>query len=309
MFEKIKGNIFKSEDSRFLVSTGFKFVSLSGIIALQAWFFIHIQPRMNYLFFKANGYSDIKSLKEAYYEFILSSVVDKSLFILIYFILLFFAGMYFGKMILRPFANIGDYSERAMEDDEASYEVDQFSDYRLLTRFSDLFFEWVLISKEKKSFAPHKIPRQFLGFHKPALDRQYLINFSFILLIISLCTVISVSAVIQDLQISTVELATKTLKESSIAKSDFLKPEAFFIEELNYYVIFLVIILYSVLGIHLYQKVSGAAFGIFSTMRSFIKGNFSARVHLVGYSYVREHTRKLNKFLDSICKNHIDNDN
>jgi hypothetical protein len=49
---------------------------------------------------------------------------------------------------------------------------------------------------------------------------------------------------------------------------------------------------------HLYGKVSGAAFGIFSTMRSFMKGDHFSRVHLVGYAHIRDNTRKLNKYLD-----------
>jgi hypothetical protein len=38
-------------------------------------------------------------------------------------------------------------------------------------------------------------------------------------------------------------------------------------------------------------------------MRSFMKGNHSSRVHLVGYTHLREYTRKLNKYLDYIQNN------
>ena len=67
--------------------------------------------------------------------------------------------------------------------------------------------------------------------------------------------------------------------------------------------IVLVAFSYLALGFHLYDKVSGAAFGIFSTMRSFMKGNYFSRVHLVGYAYIRDYTRKLNKYLDHIQNN------
>ena len=64
----------------------------------------------------------------------------------------------------------------------------------------------------------------------------------------------------------------------------------------------LVAVSYSGLTIHLYQKVSGAAFGFFSTMRSFAKGNYNTRVHLIGYTHIRQHGRALNKYLDFIQK-------
>jgi hypothetical protein len=71
--------------------------------------------------------------------------------------------------------------------------------------------------------------------------------------------------------------------------------------------IILIAIFYIALGFHLYEKVSGAAFGIFSTMRSFMKGNRFSRVHLVGYAYIRDYTRKFNKYLDYM-QNNFDKD-
>ena len=59
----------------------------------------------------------------------------------------------------------------------------------------------------------------------------------------------------------------------------------------------MVFVSYAVLAIVLYNKVSGAAFAYFATMRSFMKGKFSSRVHLIGYSYVRNYGRDLNRYL------------
>ena len=63
---------------------------------------------------------------------------------------------------------------------------------------------------------------------------------------------------------------------------------------------------YLTLAFHLYGKVSGAVFAFFSTMRSFMKGNRKARVHLIGYAQIRPHGRSFNKYLDYIerlCEN------
>ena len=57
------------------------------------------------------------------------------------------------------------------------------------------------------------------------------------------------------------------------------------------------------LSFHLYAKVSAPAFAIFATMRSFLKGNTKARVHLIGNYYARPETKKLNQYLDYIEKN------
>jgi hypothetical protein len=98
------------------------------------------------------------------------------------------------------------------------------------------------------------------------------------------------------------DLATKTLPES-VAVRKFISSQIFILDELVLMTITLTSIFYILLGLHLYSKVSGAAFGIFSTMRTFMKGNYFSRVHLVGYAHIRDYTRKLNKYLDHLEKN------
>jgi hypothetical protein len=99
-----------------------------------------------------------------------------------------------------------------------------------------------------------------------------------------------------------VELATKTLPDQKNV-SMFFSEQMFILDEIVVLTIVTIAFSYVLLGLHLYNKVAGAAFGIFSTMRAFMKGNHSSRVHLVGYAHVREYTRKLNKYLDFIQNN------
>ena len=66
---------------------------------------------------------------------------------------------------------------------------------------------------------------------------------------------------------------------------------------------------YLIFFYYLYGKVSIPAFGIFATMRSFISGRYASRVHLIGYPYIRNYTRTLNKYLDDLEKNYITKDN
>ncbi|MFP5385134.1 MAG: hypothetical protein ACLGHN_03595, partial [Bacteriovoracia bacterium] len=101
---------------------------------------------------------------------------------------------------------------------------------------------------------------------------------------------------------SMIELATKTLPDQR-GVSRFFREQMFVFDDTVLLTIVLISFCYILLGFHLYSKVSGAAFGIFSTMRAFMKGNYSSRVHLVGFAYVREYTRKLNKYLDYIENN------
>ncbi len=57
---------------------------------------------------------------------------------------------------------------------------------------------------------------------------------------------------------------------------------------------------YLLLAIHLYGKISPAIYAFFATMRSYMKGNFKARVHLLGHVHIRPYARSFNKFLDHV---------
>jgi hypothetical protein len=99
------------------------------------------------------------------------------------------------------------------------------------------------------------------------------------------------------------QIAIKMIKAKPKMLSSFFQDQSFMIDEMWFMSAFIVGSFHLAMAIHLYGQVSGAAFGIFATMRSFIKGNFKNRVHLVGYSHLRESTRALNKYLDWIEKN------
>ena len=65
--------LFKSEDSRFMLSTAFKLVGILLFVTILVAFDLLQYIRVNYLFLKANGFVGVEELKQAYFDFILSS--------------------------------------------------------------------------------------------------------------------------------------------------------------------------------------------------------------------------------------------
>ena len=102
-----------------------------------------------------------------------------------------------------------------------------------------------------------------------------------------------------DIQSQIVKLSISTINQSE-SVSYFLKEEGQLLSYVLWTSICLQMFFYTLLSFNMYSCVSGPAFGIFSTMRSFIKGNHSARVHLIGYGFLRDHCRTMNKYLDHV---------
>ncbi|MBA2403793.1 MAG: hypothetical protein H0V66_03400 [Bdellovibrionales bacterium] len=293
--------VFKNEDTRFMLFTGLKVSSISFFINLIIYSCLFQVMRLNHAFFQSHGFPDMQD-DEVFYNYLLSETIDNLTIFFLFHIFLFFIGTYVGWLILRPFRMLGEYCEQVIENPDAIYKVDEFSTYKLLTRFSEFFFEYLRESRKKGMISTNSIPPQFSRIHRPVADKVFMLHFGLLLVIIAISSTVFIiengTAIFQNM----IELATKTLSNSKEA-GRFFAAQSFVMDDIVNLSIFLITISYLALGLHLYEKVSGAAFGIFSTMRSFMKGNYFSRVHLVGYGYIRDNTRKLNKYLDYVQNN------
>ncbi len=294
--KEMLNRLFKSDDTKFVVLTGIKVSSISLLINFIIYTCLFEVMRLNYVFFRSQGFPDFQD-DQVFFNYITSEALENLPVLFLFHIFLFFIGTYLGWLILRPFRMIGDYCEEIIENPEAIYMVDEFSTYKLLTRFSEFFFEFLRDSREKKQLPTNTVPPQFSKIHQPVTDRVFMLHFGLLLVIIAISSSVFIiengSAVFHSM----IELASKTLTSSKDVNR-FLNAQDFVMDDLISLTIFLITTLYLGLGVHLYGKVSGAAFGIFSTMRSFMKGDHFSRVHLVGYAHIRDNTRKLNKYLD-----------
>lgn len=297
--------VFKTEDSRFLLFTGLKVSGISFIINLVVYTYLFQVMRLNYAFFRSQGLPDLED-EWTFYNYLLSEATGNLTIFLAFHVFLFFIGTYVGWLILRPFRMIGEYCEEVIENPNAIYKTDEFSTYKLLTRFSEFFFEYLRETRRKGQIITNSIPPQYSRIHKPMTDRIFMLHFGLLLIIVAISSNVFIVENASSIYEAMVELAMKTIKNQKMANSYFGN-QHFILEDITTFTILLFTFSYLALGFHLYEKVSGAAFGIFSTMRAFMKGNYFSRVHLVGFGYVRDYTRKLNKYLDYI-QNNFDKD-
>lgn len=298
-------NIFKSDETKFIMMTGIKVSLISLFINLFVYFFLLEVLRLNHVFFRAHGFPEFSG-DTTFFDYVSQEAMNNLPILFSFHIFLFFIGTYLGWIILRPFRAIGEYCEDVVANTQAIYQVEEFSTYKLLTRFSEFFFEFIRESRNKGEIVTNSIPPQYSKIHQPVADKVFMLHFGILLVIISICSSLFIIENTSEIFTNMIELAGKTLQGQK-AVGRFLGSQGFILNDIVTLTILLTVIFYIILGFHLYTKVSGAAFGIFSTMRAFMKGNHFSRVHLVGYAHVRDSTRKLNKFLDYI-QNTLDKD-
>ncbi len=295
--------VFKSEDSRFMLSVGLKVSSISLAISVFIYWFLFEVMRLNYSFFRAYGFPQFQD-ENLFFDLVIGEALDNLPVLFLFHIVLFFLGSYVGWIILRPFSTLGDYCQAVLENPNTVYKVEEFTTYRLFTRFSEFFFEFLRETRKRNKILYNSIPPQYSKIHKPVMDKIFMLHFGILLIIIAIVSAFFIIKNTSTVYESMVELAIKTLKDQQSVSRSFSE-QIFIQNDIVWLTVILISISYILLGFHLYAKVSGAAFAIFSTMRSFMKGDYSSRVHLVGYTYLRDYTRRLNKYLDYIQNNFV----
>lgn len=292
---------FKDEEVKFRLLTTLKIFAIPLLSFIASTLVISTMTNVNLLFFKVNGYDKFPFFQNLYYEFITKKIFDILPFVGIFLIAVLFTGLYVSSLITRPFKLIGDYCEGFCNGQKVSYDPGFFTDLKLLSRFSEWFFSSIDIFYKNGQKLKMDVPRKFTKIHKPVFENSFFLHYSIFLVFISISS--SVLGYVMSLEVyyDVVDLAYRTLRPSAPVTA-FLNEQAELFESLQIMVVFFNGFLSIALMFDLYSKVAGASFGFFATMRSFIKGSYDSRVHLVGYYYIRPHSRKLNKYLDKVQK-------
>ncbi len=306
-FKLIK-EFYENDEFMFKLSTGLKFVFISLAFTLSVLLFTYLLLKINLLFFVANGYPGATEFQDAFIDFVYSSLYDEIPYLILAIIFIFLLGFYLSGILIRPFKVIARYCEERLEDREHYYTPDYLSDLKLLTSFSVFFFSKIDEAKAKGELGKVEVPSDFTRIHKPVFEKNFFFNYLFIIMIFALLASVGIFAVNNAIREQIYDLSRKFLSSAHLIshKQDirYFIEEQFNVADIAvYFFICMHIVVYCLIGVHLYGKVSSPAFAVFATMRSFLKGNYHNRVHLIGYSYLRDDTRKINKYLDYIQKN------
>ncbi len=291
----------KNDEAQFRLSIGLKLALMNLFFLILLLFFLYVLLKIDLIFFNANQFPGAKEFQEGYYNFILSSLLDLMPFVFLGLIVVFAVGVFLTKLILRPFKILSKYCEDYVNDRGAVFNPELLSDHRLLILFSEYFFNVTDEMMKSKVYRQVQIPQKFTKIHKPTYDWTFFMSYFLIIIVLTAVTSLAILYVDGLIRMQIIELSTKYLKATPSVKY-FLSEQFVVFDSVVYLLMVIHAILHIFFGFYLYSKVSTPAFAIFSSMRSFLKGNRNARVHLIGYNFLREDSRKINRYLDLLSR-------
>jgi hypothetical protein len=286
--------------SRFrLVTTGkILFTTVASVVALFLLLWLVLE--LDFLFFQSFEINGQIAFKNTFYDYISNKMLMITPYVIVFFIILIVLGMYTSNLMLRPFKQISTFCRTFADDPEnAQYDPDFFSDLKLLTRFSEFFFIRVKDMLEDREKV--EIPDRYKKFHTPIFEAGFFFQSSFFIFITAVLSFLGSHRILIEVHESLVTLADHTLNsEKEII--EFLSAQGQIFDSITWIVCVIHIVLNIFLVFNLYSQVSKPAFGVFATMRSFLRGNRKARIHLLGNYYLRSETKEINAFLSELEK-------
>jgi len=298
-------NRYEDDEFMFKLGTGLKFLTISLCFMLSVLLFSYLLIKINLIYFVAHGYPGASEFQEAFFDFVYSSLIDEVPYVVVAMAFIFFLGFYLSSIMIRPFKVIGKYCEERLNNTTHYYSPDYFSDLKLLTSFSVFFFSKIDEAKTRGKLEKVEVPLDYTRIHRPVFEKNFFFNYLFIIAIFGLLTSVGIFVLNNIVREQMFILSQKFLTTNMIGNKGmrFFVEEQFLVANIAvYFFIFLHVLMYCLFGVHLYGKVSGPAFAVFATMRSFLKGNYHNRVHLIGFSYLRDDCRRINKYLDQVQK-------
>ena len=292
--------LFKEDDTRFLLSCGMKLSIIYLVVSGVYYYLIWIITSVNGVYLESKNIGLTSELRNDFIQNVFQVLVDLIPNIMFFYLLIFFGGIYVGKVLMRPFEIIGNFCQEKTEGKDVVYTTDLFTDYKLLSRFSEYFFDYLEARLYKKNLKAKPVPKYFLGVHGPQFEKVFFFHFFILIVILSGFSGLFFYFVSTEIQESMVDTYLQLVAQKDKSVGYFIKNQSSIFESITIGSILSILVSFVILSFHLYGKVSGAIFAFFSTMRSFMKGNFKARVHLIGYSHIRKYGRAFNKYLDYI---------
>lgn len=297
-----------SEDINFRLLLGLQFALIPTVSVIFGILLHYLVLRVTLT--TLMSFENIRSfvVEDIFVLFIEESIVEIMPHFFLLFCTLIIVGVLLGRIVLRPFKLIGDYCEAKLDGKEISYDPEFLANLKLLSSFTDWFFNSINIMVETGKIIDIKIPEKYKRIHQPVFESSfYLYNLS-IILITSTLTALLIFYTNLQIYSGVLDVITEFYASKPEIKTFIYNLQDIF-SLISILTIVFNIFTYLMFFYYLYGKISIPAFGIFATMRSFISGRYSSRVHLIGYPYVRNHTRTLNKYLDELEKNYIAKDN
>jgi hypothetical protein len=288
-------NLFKSQDSRYTLKTALLVtmvpVLMLGIVIYSVWLMVVF----NHSYFIANGLPMMDQSRETFIYYILESQMDYLPYVGLFFVVVFFLGIFLAYIVLRPFNQIMFMCEGLLAFSDTPLKVDGLNRQKIILKLGQFLYDYHNSKKDQTSTA--QLPKDIEDIKGPALDKVFYFQFICIILILTSITVYSVTLFTGQLHDSIIETAMMMLKAPK-GMALFLSSQKDIIDLIIYVPCIISCVLYALIGHVIISRIQGVTYAYVRDIKEVAKGNTSRRVMSRVEDPGHQAAEAINKVLD-----------
>ncbi len=287
--------LFKSQDSRYTLKTALLVtmvpVLMLGIIVYSVWLLVVF----NHSYFIANGFPMMDQSRETFVYYILESQMEYLPYVGLFFVVVFFLGVFLAYVVLRPFNQIMYMCEGLLAFSDTPVKVDGLNRQKIILKLGQFLYDYHNAKKDHTAAA--QLPKDLEDIKGPALDKVFYFQFICIILILTAITVYSVTLFTGQLHDSIIETAITALKAPK-GMALFLSSQKDIIDLIIYVPCVISCVLYALIGHVIISRIQGVTYAYVRDIKEVAKGNTSRRVMSRLEDPGHQAAESINKVLD-----------
>ncbi len=277
-FKDLTGGLFQSQDSKYFLKTAFKvtFVPLVSfsIIFYSLWNILE----MNYSFFVANGFAEGAEFKEAFIDKVLLNINEYFIYFGIIVTGVFMGGLFISHLALRPFEEIEEFCNEAIDDPDAEFEVNKLNAKKIIYQGAASFFEYIKFLRNGGNVDGEELlPSSLLNMKKPKTDIVFLFQYATIVTVIALITNIVFYTFTNELYQEIVSAGVELLKGNQVI-AKFMQSQESILFNIYAVAMTLNVILYLGLSKNIIKSVDGVSYAFCRDFIQILQGNHQKRI-------------------------------
>ncbi len=268
-------SLFKSQDSKYFLKTAFKVTSVPMITTALLVYSLWLYVELNYSFFLANGFANGPEMKEAFWDNLLASQIEYLPYLGLFFILVFFLGLFLAHLVLRPFTYVRNMCEDILKGEPVEAEKGFLNARKIVVKAALVFFDY--LSNQDKGKQDFNFPADLEKIHSPKTDQVFYLQYGIFLLFLAVLTIFASTFTLYHLHESIVDAALSMLKPST-SLNLFLTSQQAHLDMIVVVLTVLTVFLYSVISRSIIRDIEGVSYSYLRDIRDITSGDHARRL-------------------------------
>ncbi len=267
-------DLFSSQDSRFAIKTALLVTLVPFIMLVIVIYSTWLLLSLNFSYFLANGFPLSEENIDVFTDFLLQSQAEYLPHTFLFFIGVFFIGLFLSYVILRPFNELSDICRELVLAKDERIRIVGLEKSKLLIKLGNFIARYFDAQKNGREVS---VPQELLLVKKPVMDYVFYFQFFCLILILMTIAIGSLYLFVDQLQDSIIYSAMQILKAPK-GMSTFLASQRNVYDMIVFIPSVVGAVLYIFMSRLIISKVQGVTYGYVRDVCEIASGNKTRRL-------------------------------